>query len=94
VTALGLVLAAMGGCDDSSDSDPQQPVKPADVTETARAVKESAQAANAIVRLNTATADPTSAAPAVDPSGVDPTGVDGADGGIIGSILEVIFDAL
>jgi len=88
VTALGLSIALMGGCE-NSDSD-QQPVKPAEVTETARAVKESAQAARALIHLNNDTS-----VPAVDPGSVDPSVVGGGDdSGIIGSILEAIFDAL
>ena len=82
-------LAFVGGCEESSDSDGQRPKTPSEVADTARAVKETAQATSAIIRLNGATGgDDSVAAPLVpDPTSVPLVGGDG-----IGDLLEDLLE--
>jgi hypothetical protein len=84
-------LAFVGGCDESSDPDAPRAKTQNEVTDTARAVKETAQATSAIIRLNGATGGNDSAAAPLTP---DPTIVPPVDGDGGGDILEELLEGL
>ena len=90
-TALTVGLALLGGCGDPSDPDGQRPKTQTEVADTARAVKETAQATGAIIRLNGATGGDDSVAA---PLGPDPTSVPLVGGDGIGDLLEVLLEGL
>jgi hypothetical protein len=88
-TLLAAGLTLVGGCED--DSDVQPPKTPAEVADTARAVKETAQATTAIMRLNGATGGNDSLATPLVP---DPTLVPSVDGDGAGDLLEDLLEGL
>ena len=88
-TLLGAGLTFLGGCDD--DSDVQPPKTPAQVADTARAVKETAQATTVIMRLNGATGSNDSVTAPLTP---DPTVVPSVDGDGAGDLLEDLLEGL
>ena len=88
-TLLGAGLTFLGGCED--DSDVQPPKTPAQVADTARAVKETAQATTAIMRLNGAAGNNDSVVPPLVP---DPTVVPSVDGDGAGDLLEDFIEGL
>ena len=96
-TALTVGLALLGGCGDPSDPDGQRPKTQTEVADTARAVKETAMASAAIVRLNqVADGDNSTVVPvAPDPSLVpDPTVALPGDGDGIGELFGDLIEGL
>jgi len=88
-TALTIGLAFVGGCEEPSDSDGRQKSEQNEAAGTARAVKETALASTAIMRLSgTIDGDDGATAPlAPDPTPVQPDDGDGI-GEVMGDLLE------
>ena len=84
-------LAFVGGCEESSDSDGQRPKTPSEVADTARAVKETALASTAIVRLSGATGGDDGATAPLAP---DPTDALPDDGDAIGELTGDLLEGL
>jgi hypothetical protein len=84
-------LTFVGGCEESSDSNGQRAKTQNEVADTARAVKETAQASSAIIRLNAATGGNDSAAAPLMP---DPTMVPLVDGDGVGDLLGELLEGL
>jgi hypothetical protein len=85
-----VIIGALAKSADQTASSGQKAVGPNDVSSTAQAVKETARAGTAVIRLSGAANDGDSAAevPTVDPTSLDPQAGDG-----VGDILEDLVDA-
>jgi hypothetical protein len=90
-SALTVGLAFVGGCDDPADSDGHQKSAQNEVAGTARAVKETALASTAIVRLSGATGGDDGATAPLAP---DPTDALPDDGDAIGELTGDLIEGL